>query len=91
LAAMPSGGRLSIRGSEVDGHVVLTVDDEGSGFSDSALAHLGEPFYSEKEGGMGLGLALVKGVIEAHGGSVRVENLPKGGARVEIVLNTEPK
>lgn len=91
IAAMPSGGRLMIRGREVDGHAVLSVEDEGRGFSESALAHFGEPFYSEKEGGMGLGLALVKGVVEAHGGSVRVENLPKGGARVEIVLNTEPK
>lgn len=91
IAAMPGGGRLSICGREKDGDVVLTVDDQGQGFSESALRHFGEPFYSEKEGGMGLGLALVKGVVEAHGGKVRVENPTGGGARVEIVLKSESK
>ncbi len=91
IAAMPGGGSLSIHGCEKNGHVVLSVVDEGPGFSTSALEHFGEPFYTEKEGGMGLGLALVKGVIEAHDGTVQVENLREGGAGVEIILKSEQR
>ena len=45
-----------------ESRVAVIVEDEGPGFSASALARLGEPFYSEKEGGMGLGLAVAKDI-----------------------------
>ena len=80
VQSMPHGGKLRLRvlpGS-------LEVEDEGRGFSAAALGHFGEPFYSEREGGMGLGLAVSKEIIEAHGGTIHVENLPGRGARVVI-------
>ncbi len=82
VQAMPRGGRVRVRVEDGAERVAVVVEDEGSGFSASALARLGEPFYSEKEGGMGLGLAVVKDICEAHGGGLAVETRSGGGARV---------
>jgi len=90
VQAMPSGGRVTVSVSNEEGRVSVLVEDEGSGFSASALARLGEPFYSEKEGGMGLGLAVVKGICEAHGGGLTVENRSDGGARVRVDFAKSP-
>ena len=81
VKAMPTGGKITVTLSETDsGGIEFTIVDEGSGFSESAFEHFGETFYSEREGGMGLGLALAKGVIESHGGTLSAHNLAEGGA-----------
>ena len=82
VQAMPCGGRVRVRVEDAGSRVAVLVEDEGAGFSASALARLGEPFYSEKEGGMGLGLAVAKDICEAHGGALAVETRAGGGARV---------
>lgn len=89
IQSMPHGGTAILRLRPGR----LEIDDEGGGFSDAALARFGEPFHSEREGGMGLGLAVSKEIIESHGGSVAAENLPGKGARVCIAWpeTTEPK
>lgn len=84
--AMPEGGEIRAVAGVVGGEVMLSIADRGSGFSEKAMQHFGEAFYSEKEGGMGIGLTLVKEVLEAHGGSVHPENRPKGGAVVVCKL-----
>ena len=86
IQAMPEGGTLSAVAGKVGGKAMMSIADEGKGFSDRAIQHFGEAFYSEKEGGMGIGLALVKEVIEAHGGSVHPENRTQGGAVVVCKL-----
>ncbi len=90
VKAMPRGGTIRVelarRGS---GGIEFSVSDEGPGFSESALRHFGETFYSEREGGMGLGLALAKGVVESHGGRLSAENLPGGGARVNGTMDRD--
>lgn len=81
IQSMPKGGVVKLRllrGS-------LEIEDQGNGFSNAALKRFGEPFHSEREGGMGLGLAVSKEIIESHGGSILAENLPEGGACVRIV------
>jgi signal transduction histidine kinase len=86
--ACPEPGRLTLflRGSE------LGVEDEGAGFPESHLERVGERFHrvdearSRREGGHGLGLAIVRSIAELHGGSLKAENQPEGGARVSIVL-----
>ena len=75
--------------------VVLTVDDEGPGFSEEALAHAGERFWrdessrSRETGGSGLGLAVAKALVEAHGGRLLLANRETGGGSVQIRLPTD--
>ena len=91
VQAMPCGGQVSVRVEASATHVAVLVEDEGAGFSASALARLGEPFYSEKEGGMGLGLAVAKDICEAHGGALAVETRDDGGARVRAEFAKAPQ
>jgi len=86
VQAMPHGGRVSVHLDDGAAQVAVVCEDGGAGFSATALARLGEPFYSEKEGGMGLGLAVAKAICEAHGGGLAVETRHGGGARVRAVF-----
>jgi signal transduction histidine kinase len=90
IQAMPSGGRVKISLEDAGFLVAVVVEDEGRGFSTTALARLGEPFYSEKEGGMGLGLASARDICEAHGGGLVAENRTSGGARVRVEFSKHP-
>lgn len=84
---MPGGGTVTLELTRCGAEGIrFTVSDEGTGFSRNALRHFGETFYSEREGGMGLGLALARGVIEAHGGSLSASNHPDGGALITGTL-----
>lgn len=88
IKAMPTGGTIRIEFKDEGSDLIrCTIRDEGSGFSEQALERFGETFYSEREGGMGLGLALAKGVFESHGGQLSAENIPGGGARVTAVVS----
>jgi signal transduction histidine kinase len=82
IQAMPEGGHLRIDALERNGRVVVRFADEGAGFSKAALARGGELFFSEKEGGMGIGLSVALEILKAHRGSLRVENGSAGGAVV---------
>lgn len=77
---MPGGGVATLRMTERG----VEVEDEGRGFSAEALARFGEPFFSEREGGMGLGLAVAMEIVQAHGAILTAENPDAGGARVRI-------
>ncbi len=74
--------------------VKIWIQDEGEGIHPEDLPHIFEPFYqgkkSRKRGGTGLGLALVKAMIEAHGGSIRVHSHPTKGATFTIILPVHP-
>ena len=86
IQAMPNGGTLNITGGRTDGRARLLFRDTGRGFSQRALARYAELFFSEKEGGMGIGLNVCAEVVKAHGGSLAVENAREGGAIVAITL-----
>lgn len=85
VQAMPEGGELRIRATGAADEVVLEFLDSGGGFSEQALRRVGEFFFSEKEGGMGIGLAVAQEVVQAHGGRLSVDNTDTGG-RVTIRL-----
>jgi signal transduction histidine kinase len=86
VQAMSGGGRLRIVLRRESGQVVARFDDSGPGFSRTALERHAELFYSEKEGGMGVGLNVTAEILAAHGGTLRVRNRDEGGARVEMWL-----
>ncbi len=79
--AMPDGGVFSIRVSEADRGVVFEFTDTGPGIPEEIRHHLFESFVtSGKAGGTGLGLAVVKKIVDEHGGTISVKNLPDQGA-----------
>lgn len=80
IQAMPTGGTLTITARDR----VVHFADTGPGFSRTALARWAEMLYTEKEGGMGIGLSMAQEVIRTHGGHLTVANRPKGGALVTI-------
>ena len=84
--AMPAGGPIIAGLKLAAGEARLTIQDSGSGFSSEALARFGEPFFSEREGGMGIGLTLAREVIQAHDGAIEASNHPGGGALVSVTL-----
>jgi len=79
--------RLAIATSRADGWVCLSVRDYGPGFTDEALAHLFEPFYTTKPQGegLGLGLAISRAIVEGFGGRLQAENATPG-ARFAVYL-----
>ncbi|MDO9403802.1 MAG: ATP-binding protein [Polaromonas sp.] len=82
---------LSQSGMGTREHAVIRVNDRGPGVPASQRERIFEPFYrlpgaSEREGGVGLGLALVKSITERHGGTVRCEDRPGGGASFVVEL-----
>jgi signal transduction histidine kinase len=92
----PSGGRIRVRLAEQAGEAVLTVEDNGPGVRPDLLPHIFELFSRDAAagdpGGLGIGLALVRRLVELHGGSVQAENLvPQGGARFTVRLPAIPE
>ncbi len=64
----------------------IDVCDRGSGMSDAVMTNALVPFYSTKRSGTGLGLALAREIIEAHGGRIMLNNRPGGGLQVSLIL-----
>jgi len=76
--AMSSGGQLKIRTFSTNSEVALVVSDEGNGIEQSILEKLGTPFFTTKELGTGLGLAVCYGIVSRHNGRIIVETSPAG-------------
>jgi PAS domain S-box-containing protein len=72
----------------IGGHVRLSVTDNGSGFPEHLMSRAFEPYVTTKPGGTGLGLVIVKKIIEEHGGEVAIRNVVPRGAGVTVSLPT---
>jgi signal transduction histidine kinase len=86
LHAMPGGGTLTIKASEVESMVRLSVADTGTGMDPEALRRIFEPYFSTKATGTGLGLTIAKRNVELQGGRIRVESSLGKGTTVTIEL-----
>jgi two-component system, NtrC family, sensor histidine kinase HydH len=84
--AMPDGGTLTISAAPAGGSVTITVTDTGIGMSDETRQHLFTPFFTGKVRGIGLGLAVTKRVVEAHGGTITVASTPSVGSSFTITV-----
>jgi C4-dicarboxylate-specific signal transduction histidine kinase len=73
-------------GRDVDGKICVSVRDSGPGFPGGIVEQLFEPFFSTKAEGTGMGLAIARSIVEAHGGMLSAENYPNGGAIFTIWL-----
>lgn len=79
IQAMPEGGTLTVRTRTENGNVKIEVADEGEGIPEDVKQKLFEPFFTTKEEGIGLGLSIVKRIVDDHKGTVSVaDNSPKG-------------
>jgi len=88
IQAMPDGGRLTLRTSVVDSEISVDVQDTGCGIPKENLSKLFTPFFTTKEKGkgVGLGLAVVHGIIERHKGRVKVQSEVGKGTTFSVYL-----
>ena len=70
----------------VPDHLEFAVSDAGVGIPPASLDQVFDPFHTSKSGGLGLGLAICRSIIEAHGGSISIENNSDRGATVRFSL-----
>jgi signal transduction histidine kinase/CheY-like chemotaxis protein len=83
--AMPDGGTIHVLWEGNDTTSTVTVRDHGAGIAEQDLAHIFEPFYSTKKQGTGLGLAMVRGIISQHAGTVEIRSTVGMGTSVSLV------
>ena len=86
IQAMPGGGTLTVGASASRGALQLDVSDTGRGIAPDVLPRLFEPYVTTRAKGLGLGLAIARRIVEAHGGSIEAENRPEGGSRFRVSL-----
>ncbi|TYP68354.1 ATP-binding protein [Paenibacillus methanolicus] len=86
IEAMPGGGELLIQLARGDGMLFIRFVDQGGGIPEHVLARLGQPFYTTKEKGTGLGFMVSRKIIENHNGTVRVFSEERRGTTIEVSL-----
>ncbi len=84
--AMPKGGTLRLTARTRNGHLEVAIADTGPGIPPEHLDRIFEPYFTTKEGGTGLGLALAQRIVDAHGGAITVDSRPGKGSTFRIGL-----
>jgi signal transduction histidine kinase/putative methionine-R-sulfoxide reductase with GAF domain len=90
IQAMPEGGRLGLAARVPEDHqwIRLSIQDSGIGIPHEDMSKLFDPFFSTKEGGIGLGLSIAHRIVDQHQGKIEVESVPGEGTRFTIWLPT---
>jgi PAS domain S-box-containing protein len=86
IEAMPNGGELTVKVSVEDNQVQISIQDTGVGIPEDKLKKIGEPFYTTKKEGTGLGLMVSFKIIESHQGKVYIESEINKGTTFNIIL-----
>jgi signal transduction histidine kinase len=89
LQAAPDGGHVTVRARRDAGDVVVEVTDDGGGIDESERAKIWEPFWSGRAEGTGLGLALVRSIVERHEGRAEVDSAPGRGTTMRVAFPGE--
>ncbi len=83
---MPGGGSLEIELAHLQGKAEISIKDTGQGIPENIRQKMFLPFYTTKQKGIGLGLALVQKIIVSHGGSIEVDSREGQGTTFRIIL-----
>jgi PAS domain S-box-containing protein len=86
IDAMPTGGTITITTKESDGHLEITISDTGTGIPEKIMENLWKPMQTTKAKGLGLGLSIVKRIVEAHGGQISAKAKSGEGTTFTIRL-----
>jgi nitrogen fixation/metabolism regulation signal transduction histidine kinase len=81
--------RIVLRSERIEGGIRVTMTDNGAGFPEALMQRAFEPYVTTKPKGTGLGLVIVKKIVEEHGGSVAIANVTPHGARVVLTFATQ--
>ena len=88
--AMPDGGTITLGAQLDDGQVKLTFIDEGSGITPDDISKIFQPYFTTKDVGIGLGLAITERIIKEHGGEIAVESTLGLGTTIVVTLPQQP-
>lgn len=91
IQASPRGSAVRIAVARDCAGARLTVADDGTGMTAEVLERIRKPYFTTKEGGTGLGVAVARGLVEQHGGSMEIKSAPGKGTTVSIVLPMRAK
>jgi two-component system sensor histidine kinase HydH len=86
VEAVATGGEIKLEVFASDGQIELAVADSGPGVPAELRGRVFEPFFTTRAAGIGLGLAIARQIVEAHGGNIRVGQSISGGARFSVIL-----
>jgi two-component system, NtrC family, sensor histidine kinase HydH len=86
LQILPNGGQVAISTRENAGRLIVEIADDGPGIPLDELSRVFDPFFTKREGGVGLGLAVVQQIIASHGGQIHAGKSTLGGALFTITL-----
>lgn len=84
MQAMPNGGKINVKVCSNGNAVEIFFEDQGEGIAEDILEKIWDPFFTTKSKGTGLGLGIVKNIIESHGGTVQITNRSVSGAKVTV-------
>jgi PAS domain S-box-containing protein len=89
IEAMPTGGNIDVKvKAKEEGKISIQISDQGIGIPKDRIPTLGEPFYTTKEKGTGLGLMTCYKIIESHNGQLTIDSEVNQGTTIEIILPT---
>jgi len=90
VEAMPDGGALTVSSRQVDHDLEIEVADTGIGMTKDIVEKVWTPLFTTKPKGIGLGMATSKRIVEAHGGTISAESIPRQGSRFIVRLPVTP-
>jgi signal transduction histidine kinase len=86
VQSMPGGGVIKVATGAMNGSVFFSVKDEGSGMTAEEMENLFIPFYTRKSGGLGLGMAIVRRIVDQHNGAITITSGPGNGSEFCITF-----